>query len=103
MKEPNSVQPSQVPFSFNLLSERGDATLYETFLAKRKAAKTPGEFYRYQGALTNFRDPALVKRTLEMSLSSEVRSQDLPGFLFVGFGNPACRDQAMELFKATFD
>ncbi|MCU1284746.1 MAG: pepN 2 [Acidobacteriales bacterium] len=103
MKDPASVPPSQVPISFAMVSRQGDAALYDAFLAKRKAAKTPSEFYRYQNALTAFRDPALVKRTLEFSLSPEVRSQDLPQVLFGEFGNPAGRDMALEFFKANYD
>jgi len=70
---------------------------------KRKAAKTPSEFYRYQGALTNFRNLELVKRTLAMSLSPEVRSQDLPTVLFGVFGNPVGQDLALEFFKTNYE
>jgi aminopeptidase N len=97
------VPPSQVPTAFSLAARNGDAALYEAFLAKRKTARTPSEFYRYQTALSAFRDPALVKRTLEMSLSAEVRSQDLPRVLFGVFANPAGRDLALEFFKANYD
>jgi hypothetical protein len=103
MKDPDSVPPSQVGFAFGLASKNGDAALYDAFLAHTKTAKTPTEFYRYLYALTDFRDPALVKRTLGMALSEQVRSQDLPGFLFDEFANPAGRDAAMEFFKENYD
>jgi aminopeptidase N len=102
MKDTASVPPSQVPVSFGLVSENGDAALYDAFIEKRAAAKTPTEFYRYQNALTNFRDVDLVKRTLALSLS-EVRSQDLPTVLFGVFDNPVGRDLALEFFKANYD
>jgi aminopeptidase N len=102
MKDPASVPPSQVPFSFALAARQGDAALYDAFLQKRKDAKTPSEFYRYQNALANFRDPALVKRTLDLLLT-DVRSQDLPQMLSGEFANPAGRDMALEYFKANFD
>src|SRR5258708_38749560 len=92
MADPTSVPPNQVPIAVTLTAEHGDAALYEKFLEKRKTAKTPSEFYRYQGNLSRFRDPALFKRTLEFSLTPEVRSQDLPGMIFGEFDNPAGRE-----------
>jgi aminopeptidase N/puromycin-sensitive aminopeptidase len=103
MKDTASVPPSQVQVSFGLVSQNGDAALYDAFLEKRTAAKTPSEFYRYQNALTNFRNVELVKRTLAMSLSSEVRSQDLPTVLFGVFENPVGRDLALEFFKSNYE
>ena len=78
MKDPTSVPPNQVPVAFNLLSRRGDAALYDKFVARRKTAKTPAEFYRYQNSLVNFRDPALVKRTLEFAMSPRCARRTCP-------------------------
>jgi aminopeptidase N/puromycin-sensitive aminopeptidase len=103
MKDPTSVPPDQVPVAFDLTSMHGDKALYEQFVAHRAAAKNPSEFFRYQDSLTNFRDPELIKRTLEFSLTPEVRTQDLSRMLGGEFGNPAARDQAFEFFKQHFD
>ncbi len=102
MKNPTSVPPDQVPMAFTLLSTTGDAALYDKFLARRKTAKNPAEFYRYQNSLSHFRDPALVKRTLEFAMSPEVRSQDMPRLIFGEFANPVGRDLAMEFVKANY-
>lgn len=103
MQDTASVPAGQVPIAFALTAEHGDAALYDKFLEKRKTAKTPSEFYRYQGNLTAFRDPALVKRTLEFSMTNEVRSQDLTGMLFNELGNPAAREQALQFIEQHFD
>jgi puromycin-sensitive aminopeptidase len=51
---------------------------YEEFLARFKAAKTPQEEQRYLRALAGFRQPELIDRTLRLSVSGEVRTQDAP-------------------------
>jgi aminopeptidase N/puromycin-sensitive aminopeptidase len=59
----------------------GDATLFDAYQAQLKKAKSPAEYYRYLYGLTEFRDPALVQRGLEMLLAPEMRNQDAPHYL----------------------
>ena len=59
----------------------GDAALFDQLLQKAKSAKTPEEYKRYLYALTSFRDPALIKRALELGISGQIRNQDSPYFL----------------------
>jgi aminopeptidase N len=60
----------------NLAALDGDAALYDRYLAKSKGATDPEERYQYLYALTSFANPALVRQTMELTLSAEVRSQD---------------------------
>jgi aminopeptidase N len=59
-----------------LAAAAGDKALYERYLAAMRAAKTPDEYYNWFYSLTGFRDPALLRRTLEWALTPEVKNQD---------------------------
>jgi puromycin-sensitive aminopeptidase len=61
-----------------ILAHVGDAARYEAFLASYRSASSPQEEQRYLQALAAFRPPELVARTLELTLSKEVRTQDAP-------------------------
>ncbi|HSN87045.1 MAG TPA: ERAP1-like C-terminal domain-containing protein, partial [Thermoanaerobaculia bacterium] len=102
LKDPAAVDPSLVDLAFGLSARNGDAALYDTFLKRMSAAKTPEEYYRYLFSLTAFRDPALVRRNLDFALSDQVREQDLGGVTAALLGNSASRQQAWELLKANW-
>jgi aminopeptidase N len=61
-----------------IVAHTGGEAEYDGFLARFKAAKTPQEEQRYLRALADFRTPDLIRRTLDLSLNSEVRTQDAP-------------------------
>ncbi|WP_041856320.1 M1 family metallopeptidase [Candidatus Korobacter versatilis] len=88
MQDPASVDTTLVDASFPVAAAHGDASLYDIFLAKTKQASSPQDYYRYVHALRDFRDPVLLKRTLEWTLGPEVRNQDLRGLVGV-LSNPA--------------
>jgi puromycin-sensitive aminopeptidase len=56
---------------------QGDAG-WHTVLELYKGASTPQDRMRYLFALTESPDPVILRRTLDLALSSEVRSQDAP-------------------------
>jgi aminopeptidase N len=59
----------------------------------------PHEHYRYLTALAHFSNPALVGRTIDLVLSSEIRTQDAPGLLSALLTNPDVRDLAWTLVR----
>ena len=65
-------------------------------------ASDPDEHYRYLYALGEFRDPALIERGLQLSLSAQLRSQDTALFLSRFFANPDARDRAMTFVEANW-
>jgi aminopeptidase N len=98
--DPNSVPPTLVQTVLQVAAAGGDRALYDQYMAQlSKLGNQPEEYYRYFGSLSSFRDPALVKRTLDFALSSEVRSQDT-GLLIAGLLNRGpSRDAAWEFTK----
>jgi len=89
MQNPESVDATLVDASFPVAAAHGDTTLYDAFLAKTKQKQTssPQDYYRYVHALYHFRDPALLKRSLEWTLGPDVRNQDMWNMLSV-LANP---------------
>jgi aminopeptidase N len=67
----------------------GDAKLWDEFAAHMRNAKSPGEHNRYMMALSDFRDPALLERTLKLALTDDIRSQDAPRLISSVMRNPA--------------
>ena len=71
-----TVEPTLLSLVINLAASGGDAALYERYRQASKAATDPEVRYQYLYGLTSFSDPALVRRTMDITLSDEVRSQD---------------------------
>ena len=60
-----------------LAARHGDKQRFETYLKTMRRARTPQERTRFELALASFRDPALVQRTLGLSLGDEIPTQDV--------------------------
>jgi aminopeptidase N len=100
MQNPASVDANLAPNALAVAARNGDASLYDKYMAHLKTAKTPEEYYTFFGALNDFPDPALARRTHEFMLTPAVRNQDL------NFGGLIANDKtqtvAWEWFKAHF-
>ena len=95
-----SVEPTLLDVSVSLAALQGDAALYERYLARSKAATDPEERYQFLGALTAFTDPALVRKTMDLALSPEVRSQDAKYQIAQMLSNPDSGGLAWDLVRA---
>ena len=83
----------------SILAHAGSADRYEEFVRSYRSARTPQEEQRYLYALVLFRDPGLVGRTLAMTLSGEVRTQDAPLLLRGLLVGVHSRERAWGFFK----
>ncbi|MGZ8867713.1 MAG: ERAP1-like C-terminal domain-containing protein, partial [Thermoanaerobaculia bacterium] len=72
----------------------GDARLYDAFLKGYRSAKDPIHKSRFLSLLSAFRNPALINRTLQLTLTDDIRSQDIAGVLASIIANPAAGDLA---------
>ena len=86
-----------------IAAAHGDARLFDAYLAAAERTDDPAYHYRYLHALAGFRDPALIDRGLQYSLSPDLRRQDLALYLSKFFLNPAARALAWEFAKAHWD
>jgi aminopeptidase N len=90
LASPSSIDHTMAFTVFRLAAQNGDATLYDRIAQKlQNKDATPEEYYLYFGTLSEFSDPELLKRTLEMAVSPSVRSQDSLGLVSSVMENPA--------------
>ncbi len=76
--DPSVADPNIVPALLDILAHRGGEAEYAEFLEKFKTAPTPQEEQRYLYSLASFRDPELLRQTLRLAVTGEVRTQDAP-------------------------
>ena len=82
-----------------LAARYGSKSRHEAFRRTARAARTPQERNRFQLGLAAFRDPALVERTLALTLTDEVSTQDVVPLLARVLANPAGRERCWEFVR----
>jgi len=100
MRDPNSVEAALAGNALGVSALEGNSSLYERYLEHMKTAKTPEEYYNYYFALSQFPSVELAKRTIELELSPDVKSQDLSFFGLLSI--PDTQAAVWELFKSNF-
>jgi len=75
---PSALDPSVFTAVLGIVAHTGGEREHAEFLSRFKRATTPQEEQRYLRALAHFRAPDLIRRTLDLSLNGEVRTQDAP-------------------------
>lgn len=98
-----SLDPNLITPVVEVLAYIGGAEEYAQFVDRYKSAATPQEEMRYLLALGAFRDRALASRTLEMTLSGEVRSQNSALVINRVLANLTASDLAWEFIKGHWD
>ncbi len=76
MKDSASVEGTIVGPAFAVTAENGDTALYDQFAQAMAGARFADQYYHYLFALTSFRQPELIKRTLALVDEGKVRQQD---------------------------
>ncbi len=94
-----AVDRNLIPALVSIVAHTGSSADYETFLGKFKNAQTPQEETRYLFALGNFREPQLIERTLALTISGEVRTQNSPYLMRGMLLNRQARDRAWPFMK----
>ena len=94
-----AVDASLASAAVAVLAASGSAEEYEAFLLARDQAPTPQEELRYLYALPEFRDSALVERTVEMALTDDIRPQNAPWIFSRSIANREHGERAWELVK----
>jgi puromycin-sensitive aminopeptidase len=102
-KRAESVDANLVPALVSIIAYTGTAADYENFYNKFKTARTPQEETRYLFSLASFRQPDLIERTLQMTLSGEVRTQNSPYLMRGILLNKDARERAWLFLKTHWD
>jgi aminopeptidase N len=103
LADPASVPPSLATAALKLAACRGDAALFDTLKARFEATKVPTERTRFLAALANFRDPALVDRSLAYVFAGPLRPQETMSIPRGVAGAPKGRDKAWMWMTANYD
>ncbi len=81
------MPPDLVTAVVNVVAWAGGRDTYDLFLDQFRQAGTPQDQIRYLYALAFHQQEALLARTLELCLGSEVRTQDAPYLLALVLGS----------------
>ncbi|HEU5462984.1 MAG TPA: M1 family metallopeptidase [Candidatus Binatia bacterium] len=100
---PEKINRNLVPALIAIVAHTGSITDYEKFYNRFKTAATPQDETRYLFALANFPVPELIDRTLQLTLSGEVRTQNAPYLMRGVLLNRRARRRAWEFLKAHWD
>ncbi len=103
LKNRKAIDPEMVFDVTRSAAIGGDAKLYDAYLSAFRSSTDPNEKGRFLTLLGAFRDPALLRRTLDLVLTDEVRSQDMAGVLSSVIGNPAGGDLGWRFVKENWD
>jgi puromycin-sensitive aminopeptidase len=101
--EPGAADPNVVAALIAILAHSGEEGEYTEFLGRFKTARTPQEEQRYLYALAGFRQTGLLSRTLDLTVSGEVRSQDAPYLVRSLLMNVHAREIAWAFVKEHWD
>jgi puromycin-sensitive aminopeptidase len=87
LAHPPSVDPDLAAPALATSATLGDVALHERLVGHYRAASNPQDRQRLLFSLARFRDPEALARTLALSLSEDVRSQDAPYLLAQALAN----------------
>ena len=94
-----TIDPNVLPALIAVVAWSGAEDDYARFLERFNNARTPQEEQRYLYALAGFRQPELLRQTLERTINGEVRSQDAPFLMRALLSNVYARGLAWDFVK----
>jgi aminopeptidase N len=100
LKDPNSVDPTIAKNVLAVAARFGNEALFDQYVSALQHLQSPEQFYNVAAALVEFRDPAVVQRVLELSVSEHVRNQDAPHLIAGLFSNADDQKVAWDWVKA---
>jgi aminopeptidase N len=103
LDNPSSVDRQLAGGAMALAALNGGQDFYDRVMIALKNPKSPEEYYMYLFTLPQFSDPKLLQRTLDYSISPDVRSQDALGVLTSVLGNPEGQKLAWDFVLTHWD
>jgi len=99
LDDPGSVDPNLARDALRIAAEQGDETLFGRLQRVYETSTDPDRQQFALELLVEFRNPALLERGLEYSVSSKVRNQDSAVVLSTALQTPQNRDAAWSFIK----
>ncbi|HLM64969.1 MAG TPA: M1 family metallopeptidase [Acidimicrobiales bacterium] len=103
LDDPSGVEPSLSAPALGASATLGDVALHERLVAAFTSASNPQDRERILRSLARFRDREALGRTVELSLSGAVRTQDAPYLLGECLANRDNAAQAWAFVAAHWD
>jgi puromycin-sensitive aminopeptidase len=103
LKAQDSLDPNLVHAVIKIVAYNGDKKEYDEIKHLWQTAKTPESEHRALMALAAFRKPELIKQTLAMTLTKDVRTQDAPHLVSIELSNDAGKQIAWQFTKDNWD
>ncbi len=91
LKKPDTLNPDLRAAVYGIVAWSGDAKTYDMLLEMYRKSRSQEEKIRFLAALGNFPQDDLIMRSLDFSLSDEVRLQDLYVPIMKATTNPYAR------------
>ena len=98
-----SAEPALTGAALKVAAMHGDAAFYDAVQHAAETSNDPVEKKQLLVSLTQFTDPALVRRTIAYATSGEVRNQDSWNLLTPLLARPETRAVAWEYMKQHWD
>ncbi len=103
LERPESLSPDLRGMVISLTAQAGDGDTFDTLLQLEDAADLQEEKMRLLRALTRFQRGDLLQKTLDLTLSSRVRTQDTVSLVIGVAVNRIGGDMAWEFIKNNWD
>jgi puromycin-sensitive aminopeptidase len=103
LKDPAAVDGSVADEVVKLAAQDGREARWQEFRERARSSSTPEVRLRFRQALARFEDPALVERTLQLTISDEIAPEDVSMLIGEELANPKGRAAAWKFFRAHFD
>ncbi|HUB09803.1 MAG TPA: M1 family metallopeptidase [Myxococcales bacterium] len=101
-QNPKALDPTLVSAALEITAQHGDARLWDDYRARMDAAATPEDHDHFMVALTEFRAPALVQKSLALAVSGDIRKQDEARYLGALQENPDAAAATWAFVKANW-
>jgi aminopeptidase N/puromycin-sensitive aminopeptidase len=101
--DPASVDPTLGQTALSIAAGNGDSALFDTLQKVSETSTNPDFQKSALRLLAQFKDPALVQRSLDYAASGKVRNQDAAVQFAIPLQIAETRDQAWSYIKANWD
>jgi aminopeptidase N len=100
LKAPNSGDATIAKQVLMIAARHGNEALFRQYVGALERLQSPEQYYNVGGALTEFRDPAILDKVLELTVSDRIRNQDAAHLIAGELSNTSTQKLAWEWVKA---
>lgn len=103
LSDRKAVDPDIIQTALFIAASRGDAVLFDAFVAEAKKASERHDRNRILRAIGAFRNPAILEKSFALSLDPAFDARETIDILWMASGHPETTEQAFSFLKKNFD